>query len=89
MSVLVVFILAPARTVFPNRDFDALRGKGFAERRALNDAGELFGAKDLKDVRKARGQDRSGPHIEMAWAPGRLGATHIDKIHFQPWRASC
>lgn len=82
LSIVVIVFFAIAQRlgpVFPDGDLDPLRGETLAQTRALDDAGELLGRKDLEDVRKGGGENGRRARVEA----GALLIADVDKVHLQ------
>jgi hypothetical protein len=61
-------------------DFDALRRESFAERRALDDTGELFGGEDLEGVGVGPGEHGAFLAVEACVGGG---VAEVDEVHFE------
>ena len=84
MSLIIVFILIRIRnlgSILPNRDLDTLTGKRLAERRALDNAGELFRAVNLERIAEGASKDWSLASGETVAAV--VGA-NVDEVHLEP-----
>lgn len=57
--------------------------KALAKVCALNDTWELFGAKDVENIRESTRKDRGRPSVQAR----AISPSDIDKVHFQPVKA--
>lgn len=78
--IILVFRRLSLRPVLTYRYLDALAGKALAERRALDDAGELLRGEDLEFVAENPGQN-------WRFALGRAGHANagadVDEVHLE------
>lgn len=79
ISLVVVLVLLRL-AVLPDRDLDALRCEDPAERRGLDDAGELLGGVDLEGLGVGPGEDGALAAVE-AGAAG--GVADVDEVHLE------
>ena len=85
-TALIFVVVGSARSIFPYRYLDALRGKALTQRRRLNHTREFLCTEDMEHVREVGCQNRCVPSVECGSAARRCVSSHVDEVHLESRR---